>query len=82
MTLKVWSGGSSNAGALENADYSFIYITLRPGDGAPERDLFIGQIELNSPLMLNWIVWNRTVYMNKMDFCIKLLKMIDIPYVI
>ena len=28
---------------------------------APDRVLSIGQIELNCALMLNWIVWNRTV---------------------
>ena len=31
----------------------------------------IGQIELNCVLMLNWIVWNRTIYMHKYGFGIK-----------
>ena len=34
---------------------------------APDRVLSMGQIELNSVLMLNWVVWNRTVYMYKED---------------
>ena len=29
---------------------------------APDRILSMGQIELNSLLMLNWIVWNRTFF--------------------
>ena len=40
---------------------------LWPGAVASDRDLFMSQIELNCVLMLNWIVWNRTVYMFKMD---------------
>ena len=28
---------------------------------APDNVLSIGQVELNSVLMLNWIAWNRTV---------------------
>ena len=35
---------------------------------APDRVLSVGQIELNSVFMLNWIVWNRTVYMYKDRF--------------
>ena len=38
---------------------------------APDRVVSMGQIELNCALMLNWIVWNRTVYMNKTGFGIK-----------
>ena len=34
---------------------------LWPGVVAPERVLSMGQIEQNCVLMLNWIVWNRTV---------------------
>ena len=37
---------------------------LCPRVVAPDRALFIGQIELNCVLMLNWIVWNRTVLRN------------------
>ena len=29
---------------------------------APHRVLSMGQIELNCILMLNWIIWNRTVF--------------------
>ena len=32
-----------------------------PGVVAPDRGLSMGEIELNCILMLNWIVWNRTV---------------------
>ena len=41
---------------------------LWPGVVASDRVLFIDQIELNYVLMLNWIVWNRTVYMYKNGF--------------
>ena len=34
---------------------------LWPGAVASDRVLFMGQIELNCVLMLNWTVWNRTV---------------------
>ena len=34
---------------------------LWPGVVAPDRVQSMGQIELNCVLMLNWIVWNRTV---------------------
>ena len=34
---------------------------------ATDKVLSMGQTELNSVLMLNWIVWNRTVYMYKMN---------------
>ena len=35
---------------------------LWPGVVAPDRILSMGQIELNCILMLNWIVWNGTVF--------------------
>ena len=38
---------------------------------ALDRVLSMGQIELKSLLMLNWIVWNRTVYKYKNGFGIK-----------
>ena len=38
---------------------------LLPGMVAPDRFLSMVQIQLNHVLMLNWIVWNRTVYMYK-----------------
>ena len=41
---------------------------LWPGVVAPDKALPLGQIELNSVLMFNWIVWKRTVYMNKNGF--------------
>ena len=44
---------------------------LRPRVVAPDRVLSMGQIELNSVLMLNWIAWNRIVYMYKNEFGIK-----------
>ena len=44
---------------------------LRSGVIAPDRVLSIGQIELNCALILNWIVWSRTVYMDKNGFGIK-----------
>ena len=44
---------------------------LLPRVVTPDRVLSIDQIELNSVLMLNWIVWNRTVYMYKNGFDIK-----------
>ena len=34
---------------------------LSPGVVAPDRVLFMGQIELNCIIMLNWIAWIRTV---------------------
>ena len=36
--------------------------SLWPGVVAPDRALSMGQIELNCVLMLNWIVWDRTVF--------------------
>ena len=35
---------------------------LWPGVVVPDRVLSMGQIELNCVLMLNWIAWNRTVF--------------------
>ena len=37
---------------------------------APDRVLSMSQTELNCVLKLNWIVWNRTIYMHKMDLAI------------
>ena len=39
---------------------------LWPGVVAPDRILFIGQIELNCVLMLNWFAGNRTVLIFKL----------------
>ena len=44
---------------------------LWPRIVAPDRVLSSSQIELNSVLMLNWIDWNRTGYMNKNGFGFK-----------
>ena len=44
---------------------------LWPKVVAPDRVLYMGQIELNCVLMVNWIVWNRTVYLNKNRFGIR-----------
>ena len=35
---------------------------LWPGEVAPNRVLSMGQIKLNCVLLLNWIVWNRTIF--------------------
>ena len=43
----------------------------RSGVVAPDRVLSMGQIEINCVLMLNWIIWNGSVYMNKNVFSIK-----------
>ena len=47
---------------------------LWPGVVAPGRVLSMSQIELNCVLMLNWIVWNRTVYLYKMDLALNNLR--------
>ena len=44
---------------------------LRPGLVAPDRVLSMGLREVNCVLMLNWIVWNKTVYMYKNRFGIR-----------
>ena len=41
---------------------------LCPGGVAPYRVLSLGEIELNCVLILNWIVWSRTVYMYTNEF--------------
>ena len=45
----------------------FLPGLLWPGVVRPDRVLSLGQIELNCIPLLNWFVWNRTVYMYKMD---------------
>ena len=47
---------------------------LWPGVVAPDRVQSIGQIELNCVLMLNWIVWNRTVFCIKMNLALNILQ--------
>ena len=44
---------------------------LWPGVIAPDRVLSMGQIEVNCVFTLNWIAWNRTVYMFKNGFGVK-----------
>ena len=53
--------------------WSIPSLPLLPGPQLPgvvgsDRVLSIDQIELNCILMLNWLVWNRTVYMYKNGF--------------
>ena len=86
VMLELWGMQSS----LSLPSLSF---PLRPGVLAPDKVLSMGQIELNSILMLNWsfwkrnvltfklrtYVWNRTVYMYKNGFGIELPTTIDMP---
>ena len=44
---------------------------LWPEVVASSRVLSMGQIEVNCVLILNWIVWNRAVYMYEKEFIIK-----------
>ena len=53
---------------MGKAEYPFIAIA--PRVVAPDSVLSMGQIELNCVLMQKWIVWNRTVYMYKMDLAL------------
>ena len=55
-------------GMRSTPSFSSLPAPLYPGVVAPDRVLSVGQIELNCVLMLNWIVWNRTVYMYKNGF--------------
>ena len=60
----IWWLGSSNAGAFGMQNTSTLPslpCQLWPRVAALDRVLSVGQIELNCVLMLNWIVWNRTV---------------------
>ena len=64
---------SSNAGALGNAEYSFIAIAPRftlawsgsiwqgPIYGSNRTVWHLNWIQMND--MLNWIVWNRTLWL-------------------
>ena len=74
----IWWWGFSNTGALGNVEYLFIAIAPR-STLAWSGSTWYGPIHgsdrtvshLNCVLMLNWIVWNRTVYMYKNEFGIK-----------
>ena len=58
----IWWWGSGNAGALGNAEsLPSLPGPLWPGVVAPDRVLSMVQKEINTKLMLKWIVWNRTV---------------------
>ena len=54
VMLEVW-------GLLSTPLLSLLPGLLWPRGVAPDRVLSMGEIELNCVLMLNWIVWNRTV---------------------
>ena len=58
----IWWWGCRNAGALGNAEYTFSAIAARSALAWSGRVLSMALISLNCVLMLNWIVWNRTVY--------------------
>ena len=49
---------------------------------ALDRVLSMLQIVLNCIIMLNWIVWNRTVFMYETDFALNVwyAKMVDMPW--
>ena len=64
VTLELW-------GTWSNPLLPLLPVPLWAGVVASDRVLSMGQIELNSVLMLNWIVWNRTVYKYKNRFGIK-----------
>ena len=57
-------------GGLENAESTpslpSLPAPLWLGVVAPDRVLFMGQIELNCKLLLNWIAWNRIVLTSKL----------------
>ena len=71
----IWWWSSSNAGAFGNVEYHFIAITPRSTLALSGRTLFgpiylavlldpcqIELFNIQTVLMLNWIVWNRTVF--------------------
>ena len=63
-----WWWGSINTGAMGNTDN--LLLPSLPGPlwsrmVASDRALSMGQIELKCVNMLNWFVWNRTVFSNE-----------------
>ena len=70
---KLW--GSSYAGALGNKStpwyWSQVPGPIWPRVVAPDKVLFVGQIELNHVFMLNWITWNRIVLHLIYEFMLK-----------
>ena len=57
----IWHTRQYDGEALRSRSTSL--LPLWPGVVAPDRVLSMDQIKLNSVLMLNWIVWNRTVFL-------------------
>ena len=49
-------------GILSTPSLPLLWGQLWHGEIAPNRVWSMGQIELNCDCMLNWIVWNRTVF--------------------
>ena len=63
----IWWWGPSGAGALGNAEYSFIAIAPRftlARSGSTRYGPIYGSSRTNCILMLNWIVWIKTVWPN------------------
>ena len=58
MTLNSMIVTSSDAGAMENAEYLSIAIA------APDKAISMGYIEQIAYYMLHWIVWIRAVWLN------------------
>ena len=54
----------SDGGVPVMLGLSLLPGSLWPGVVAPNRALSMGWIELNSILMVNWIVWIRTFWLN------------------
>ena len=54
IMLEVW-------GMQSTLSMPLLTCPLRTGGVAPDRVLSMGQIELNCVIILNWVVWNRTV---------------------
>ena len=61
VMLELWGMWSTHS-------FPLLPGSLRPRLVVPDRVLSMDQIELNCVLMLNWIIWNRTVYMYKGGF--------------
>ena len=66
VMLKLWEMRSSHL-------LSSLSNPLKSGVVAPDRVPSMGQIELNSVLMLNWIIWNNTILTFKLCTYIRLI---------
>ena len=53
-----------NGFGINNLQWLMCHQT-KPNQTKPNQILSLGQIEQNCVFMLNWIVWNRIVYMYK-----------------